>query len=190
MIQHTSTKTAVLLSAVLVAVAIMPISAPGAAQEVSGNVSVDDGESTDPAATQIDESMLLHDSGYNDETGLAYVVVENTGETPIGVTVTDAGSFMEGGEIPQTTKTILPDRKTRVEVPATNVDGFVGVSVATPNTLYAVPLEVDTQIFGSAAQWEYVQIAGVIGFLAGFVGILLVGYTTKRGGRTEVDRVA
>ena len=189
MSQHTPTKIAVLSIAVLLAVAIITIPGPVAAQSVSGNVSVGDSQPEEPAATQIDESTLLHDSGYDDDTGMAWVVVE-VRDVPQGITVTDAGSFMEGGEVPRTTKTVLPDGKTRIEVPATVVDGFVGVSITTDDTLYALPLEQDTQIFGAAAQWEYVQITGVIGFLAGFVGIFVSGYATKRGGKVDVERIA
>lgn len=57
------------------------------------------------------------------------------------VTVTDAGAIQQRGPINQESYRLLPDRRTDVVISATEVDGFVGVTVATSEVLYGVPLE-------------------------------------------------
>lgn len=91
-----------------------------------------------PETVRIDSQTTLLDSGFNSETGMAYVKIRS--DTLQQITITDAGAFLQGGEIPRRSVMVKPGETTTIKIPATKVRGFVAVSVATPETLYAVPI--------------------------------------------------
>jgi len=88
---------------------------------------------------RIDNNTVLLDKSYNQDTGRVTLTIRS--ERLQEVTLTDAGAAFSGGELAQNSVTLRPDSVQEVTVEATEVDGFIGVTVATPSTLYGVPVE-------------------------------------------------
>lgn len=105
----------------------------------------------------IDSNTELINATYNEKTGEATVTLRS--ETLQTVTLTDAGGFIEGGEIEQREVTLQPGEEISVSIPATETRGQVGVSIATQETLYAEIIEVPDYLFYEDPSWSTVQIA-------------------------------
>jgi hypothetical protein len=61
-------------------------------------------------------------------------------DKPKAATLSDAGAFTAGGEIPTRTLVLDADETTSVKMPVTAVNGQAGVAVSTADVLYAVKL--------------------------------------------------
>jgi hypothetical protein len=92
----------------------------------------------EPTGERIDQNTVVLDRKYIVETGRAVLTIRS--DTLQSITLTDGGAFIEGGEIAQNSVTLRPGETANVSVSATKVQGFVGASVATQQTLYAVPI--------------------------------------------------
>lgn len=173
-----------LIVAVLVLLAAVGAVAPAAAQQNATAAN----ETSQQTGEQIDRNTVLLNSSYNAAKGTVSVTLRS--ETLQQITVTDAGAFMEGGEIDRRTTTVRPNQATTIEVSATKYDGFVGVSIATQNTLYAEPLEVSDPWFQGDSTWADTQAAGA----GAAVGVLLMvgglAWRRRDGGHEEVRRRA
>lgn len=143
----------VILTVVAVAtLAGAPVSAQAdsPSNQTAGNASVNVtvGQDTGPeipeeCSEQIDsETYLCSASTDGDTVTLSLYSLDV--QTP---TFTDAGGFMSGGVVYQQENRLYPDRKTSVVIPVTESDGFVGVSIATSEVLYAVPLKEPSPSF-------------------------------------------
>jgi len=114
---------------------------PVAAQEgpTSDNTTVDvqvsDGGGEE-CTEHIDEVVSVCSRTY--ENGDA--ILELQSERITRVTLTDAGAFVEGGQINRQQTTLREGRNT-IRFRATEVQGFVGVAVDTGRVLYAVKIE-------------------------------------------------
>lgn len=94
---------------------------------------------TTPQDTErIDDNTVLIEASYNEQSGMVSVTVRS--DRPQAITVTDAGALMQGGEIPQRTVAVDGGETATIKVPATEVQGWVGVSIKTDETLYGVPI--------------------------------------------------
>lgn len=100
------------------------------------------GNGTDaiPDGEQIDRNTVLVEADYHPGSRDATITLYS--HSLQQVTITDVSPYMDGGAMEQRTTTLRPDQETTIRIPVDpSQNGFVGVSVATPSTLYAVPLE-------------------------------------------------
>ncbi|NIC01080.1 hypothetical protein [Halobacterium sp. R2-5] len=115
---------------------------------------------------RIDDSLTLVSSSYDASTGTATVVLESDGAT--AVTLSDAGGFIDGGTINRRTF-VAQDGRNTIEFDVTETDrGYVGVSIATEEVLYAEVIE-------SPSLSPFRDSSGTVGWLAG-AGIVLVSF--------------
>jgi len=175
-----------LLTVTLAALLLIGSAAPVAAQQ--NTTATPNGNASSASPTErIDANTVLLDSGYNASSGIAYVEIRSS--TLQQVTIVDGSYMMLGGEATTRTQTLRPNESTIIELPVKKVEGYVSLSIGTPNTLYGELIQTDGSIFGGSASWSTVQVAGATGFAGGFVAILLVSYLQVRGLRSEVSRV-
>jgi hypothetical protein len=109
---------------------------------------------------------------------------------PVAVTLIDAGAFRQGGQLP--TKTQVIEGTVTIEMPVTKQGAFVGVTVITGNTRYAVPHRVrpaDSHLFSGRPTWQDTQIAGLSGFVGGLLVVSGVAYRRVTKEEGEVTRV-
>jgi hypothetical protein len=109
---------------------------------------------------------------------------------PQAVTLYDAGAFRNGGQLPSKTK-VIEGRHT-MEMPVTRQGQFVGVTVVTANTRYAVPHRIgesDSHLFRGDPTWADTQIAGLSGFVGGLLVITGTAVYRVRSEKGEVTRV-
>ncbi|QSG11295.1 Uncharacterized protein HSBGL_0865 [Halapricum desulfuricans] len=139
---------------------------------------------------RIDNATRLISASYDSESGMATVVIES--DIPQKIVLTDAGAFVEGGEVDQRSVVVTPGEQVNISMPVTEADGFVGVSISTQKTLYAVPLEsVDTvQWFDSESTWQTVQVAAFGGASGVLVVAALLAYRLRNGGTERTERIA
>lgn len=152
------------------------------AQETNGTgvdvgVEQDSDEPETETGERIDNSTVVLDSSYSSKTGRATLTIRSSKLQTI--TLSDAGGFLSGGEIAQNTVVVKAGSTQKISVDATKVDGYVGVSVATPGTLYAVPIETRSTLFDPPTESD---------FLALVIGVLLV-LVASWGLKRRKDRV-
>ena len=116
--------------------AILAAGAVGTASAQTGANLTD--EST-PTGERIDNNTVIVDKEYRPEEGRAILTIRSSERQTI--TLSDAGGFIEGGEIAQNTVRVDANSTQEIGVSVTKVQGFVGVSVATEGTLFAVRLQ-------------------------------------------------
>jgi len=177
------TRRRLLLVAGLAVLALgLVASSPAAAQNQSANGSLPE------TAEQIDRDTTLISAEYDEESGEAVVTLESN--TLQDITLSDAGAFVAGGEVRQRTVTVRPDERVTIRMPVTKTDGYTGVSIATRQTLYAVPIETSADMFSGSATWETAQAAAV----GGGVGVLaltgVIAWRMRSGGRSKRRRIA
>jgi len=155
----------------LVVVSLGCVAAPAAAQPDTPSPT-----STRPTAssttadngtdwTWIDNStaVISADLDRGDET----VEITLYSEIPQRVTLTDSGDFVEGGEVKQRSVYLRPGETRTFEFSITVVDRgfgntFAGVSISTPKTLYALPLESSSPLIGGPWTAGDVQLVGLV----------------------------
>jgi len=169
----------------IVAIALVSVLIPAA---TSPAVAQSDNSTEEPSDTEIiDENTRLVSAEYDEEDGEAVVTIESA--TPQAITVTDAGAFIQGGEVRQRTVTVTPGRST-IRMAVTKVDGYTGVSIATRQTLYAVPIETSADVFAGSATWETVQ-AGAVGGAFGVIALAgVIAWRMRSGGRSKRRRIS
>lgn len=172
---------------VLVVAAVGAVAAPAAAQ--TNPIDTPTPTPTPETGTErIDQNTVLVDSEWRPETSEIAITIRS--ETLQPITVTDAGAFMQGGEVAQRTVTVSAGNETTITIPGTKYRGFVGASIATTDTLYAEPIEIQQQWFGGAANWGLVRIAGAGGAVGILISTALIAYWKRKGGRQEIHEVA
>lgn len=140
--------------------------------------------------TYIDDDLGLVESGYDGETGTAFVVLQS--DRPQAITISDGGALAKGSG-PIATSTAVVDGRTRIEVSATSVQGRVAVVIDSDARLYGHVIRAGNQSSGLVGgPWSArdVQVAGGAGALtvAIFVIVQLVRY--KRGTTHKPERIA
>jgi archaellum component FlaF (FlaF/FlaG flagellin family) len=174
---------------VLVVIAVSSMVAPVSAQEAP--------DPRDPAPTttptpetheQVDNSTTLVSAEYDSSDGTATVVIES--EIAQQITISDSGAFVEGGVVEQRSVYVGPGERTKITMPVTKSDGFVGISIATQKTLYAVPLKSEVSFFESESTWQTVQVAALGGAFGVLVMAVILAWRLRSGGKSKVDRLA
>jgi len=140
---------------------------------------------------RIDNATVLVSSSFDN--GTATVVIES--EIPQEIVLSDAGDFVQGGEVDQRTVFLEPGERARISMPVTKTNGFAGLSISTQETLYAVPLENESTTeqvswFQSESTWRTVQTAAVGGASGVLVVALLLAYRLRDGGKERTERIA
>lgn len=175
------------VTVVMVAVFGLLAMGAGAGAAAGGNNSTA-ANATAETTERIDANTQLVDARFHPDTGKAWVTIRS--DILQEITVTDAGAFMEGGEIARRSVTVRPGEETTISIPATKYRNFVGVSIATRETLFAVPIEIPTSWFEGDPTWDTVKIAGagaVVGVLLALIG---EAWRRRTGGRSEVEQIA
>ncbi len=175
-----------------VAIAAGPASAqpvPTETQTPTNDTTVSDA----PGGERIQEGLVLVDAEYDPgENGTGTATVTLRVETPVAVTLADAGKFQQGGEI-QTRTDALGVGTHTLRLPVTETEsGAVGVTVSTPETLYAVPIQESDRdpLFGGTPGWGTVRIAGIGSGLGVLFALGGEAYRRRSGGRKEVRQRA
>lgn len=121
---------------------------------------------TDRQGSRIDGDLRLVSTSY-DGSGTATLVFETDG--PKAVTLADAGGFMDGGRINRRTLVLDESGRHTVEFSVTESDrGYVGVSIATQDVLYA-------EVIRSPTISPFRSSTGTVGWFAG-ASIVLVSF--------------
>mgnify|MGYP000704722566 CR=1 FL=1 len=118
-----------------------------------------------PPGKQIDSTISLVSASYNPDSGTVTLVFDSPASRR--VTLSDAGGFLEGGEVNR--RTITVDGRTAAEFAVTETDrGYVGVSIATDQVLYA-------EIVRSPSLSPFRGSTGTVGWFGG-AGIVLLSF--------------
>ncbi|WP_018257652.1 hypothetical protein [Halomicrobium katesii] len=190
--------TLVTLAVVSLAIVAGPISAtPMGPAAAAGNTPTADTPSPQPTAqdsdttptdtTRIDENTVLVDSEYRANESVALLTIRS--KTVQTLTFSDGGRFRQGGKVPVTTEPFRAGETATIEIPVTEVDGWVGVAISTENTrLYS---EIVEQPSGGGLDILR-ALSSLQAWLAGaaiaFVWMAIAGYNVIRreNGRPEV----
>lgn len=164
---------ALLLTVIVVACSVIMLSSAAAGQQTT-EVQTETNETNQPAGGErITDSLLLVNKSFRadqDRNGTLSLTFDADG--PTAITLVDAGAFATGGRLPTKTKVI--EGTITVEMPVTRPEGadFVGVTVLSGNTRYAVPHEVDPR-FELAAPQPNDWLSMIVGIAATF-GLMIV----------------
>lgn len=134
-----------------IGLAMIAVSSASAQEDPDGgNVTIDpeptpveETPESDPCQ-QIDQDTRICGSDYDPETGMAWVVIES--DRPQTVVVSDGGSFMSGGTVPQTRTRVPPDKRVKISVAYQRYEGVLALSVSTRDTLWAEIVDKDTLV--------------------------------------------
>jgi len=181
-------RTVVVASLLIVSVAAL--AAPAVAQtngtSVTDSVSDDDSNRcAEPVV--IDNNTELCDSYVSDD-GTAHLVLNST--ITQGVTVTDSADFMTEGVVTQRRAILRPGSPTTVRLDVDSHRGQTGVSIATNEVLYSLPLEETSSIIAGPWSASHVQTAGISGALSVAFCTLYVAFRRMFGSDETVERVA
>jgi len=147
----------------------------------------DDNETTG-TVERVDRYTVIVNSSYSEQTGMATVTLES--DIVQDVVISDAGAFVTGGQVERREVTLVPGDRQEVRLPVTEVEGRVGLSVATERQLYAHIMETTNYLFYSDPGWGTVRI---VGFGSGIGVLVALGAEVARRkwfGRNEVMRLA
>ncbi|MXR19754.1 hypothetical protein [Halobacterium bonnevillei] len=161
------------LSVVAALVVVAGVAAPAAAagpQPTAPDLGVSVAQSahenqttTEPVGKQIDSTISLVSSSYDPDSGTVTLVFESAASRR--VTLSDAGGFLEGGEVNR--RTITVDGRTAAEFAVTETDrGYVGVSISTDQVLYA-------EIVRSPSLSPFRGSSGTVGWFGGAAIVIL-----------------
>ncbi|MDG5778845.1 hypothetical protein VB773_01040 [Haloarculaceae archaeon H-GB2-1] len=136
---------------------------------------------------RIDENTVLLHSEYSATDDVARITLRS--ETLQTILVSDAGRFTQGGKIPVRGDVLRPGETATIELPVTEVDGYVGVAISTDATpMYAEILQQPTgdglDILKALTSLQ----AWLAGAFVAFVWFAIAGWQVLRreGGRPEV----
>ena len=178
--------------ALLTAVAVVSIVSLGAggvvAQELPGTPTPTPEAGQNQTHERIDQDTRLISASYDDGDGTATVVIES--DVAQKITVSDAGAFVEGGVVKQRTVIVSPGERVEITMPVTKSNGYTGVSIATPETLYAVPLKSQVDFFEGQSTWQTVQVAAIGGAFGVIVMAVILAWRLRDGGKSKVERLA
>jgi hypothetical protein len=140
---------------------------PDGSQSGGGNVT--DSEAQDAPCDRIDEETRICGSDYDEDRGVAWVVIES--DRPQTVVVSDAGSFMAGGQVPQTRVRVSPNERVNISVPYQRYEGVLALSVSTRGTLWAEIVDKDNLIDQPTKDDGLALLSGVGVMLTSLVGL-------------------
>lgn len=177
----TTTTRRCIVSLVLLVSAIALNPAPVAAQTADGAAATP--ADADVRAT-IDSTTDLLSVDYDGHRGV--LVLEVRTDEPTALTITDAGAFSAGGEMARRTEIV--DGTATIEMPVTKVEGLVGVTISTPETLYAVPVRVSFQLWQGTPTWNEVHLSALGGVVGGLGAAVLIARRKRDRDTEEIRR--
>jgi hypothetical protein len=117
-----------------------------------------------PAGEQIDSELSLVSSSYDPDAGTVTLTLD--ADSTHAVTLADAGGFIDGGTINRRTM-VVQEGQTSVEFAVTETQrGYVGVSIATDETLYA-------EVVRSPSISPFKGSSGTVGWFGGAAIVIL-----------------
>jgi len=138
-------------------------------------------ETNQTVAYHIDGNTRVLSYDYDSEAGTLSVTIES--DRPQAVTISDAGALSEsgGGVIPSESEPI--DGVRTLTIPVTRTDqGFVGVTIATDNTLYGIVIEPERE-------GPFERTSPTTGWLGGStVAMIMIGLAAYRHKNREPDK--
>lgn len=143
----------------------------------------DSGNESEGCNEHIDDETAL--CGYHYDAGAGEVVLTLYSDRPQRVTLTDAGAFMTGGEVNRQRATL--NGRSEVRLAVTEYNGFVGVSVDTGRTLYAVPIETSSSLSAPKESDLLALLAGIVIVPAAAVGVYRVREELRDDGVMRID---
>jgi len=141
---------------------------PDGSQSDGGN-NVTNSGAQDAPCERIDEDTRICGSDYDEDRGVAWVVIES--DAPQTIVVSDAGSFMKGGQVPQTRTRLTPDERVNISVPYQRYEGVLALSVSTRGTLWAEIVDKDNLIDQPNKDDGLALLSGVGVTLTSMVGL-------------------
>jgi hypothetical protein len=136
-------------------------------QSDGGNVT--NSEAQGAPCERIDDNTRICGSDFDEDRGVAWVVIES--DVPQTVVVSDAGSFMKGGQVPQTRTRLTPDERVNISVPYQRYEGVLALSVSTRGTLWAEIVDKDNLIDQPNKDDGLALLSGVGVTLTSMVGL-------------------
>jgi hypothetical protein len=173
-----------LFIALLLVLAVAP--AVGVAQSnETGNQTVEISVETPPEAREvIDNSTAL--LGKTVEGGRMVLIIQS--DVTQRVTLTDAGSAWEGGEVTQR-KVWLREGRNKVEIPVTEISGRVVVTVSTREVLYSIPVSTGSNLITGPYGAADVRNSALGGLVAGLGVTALLAVRRVRGVSDAPERL-
>lgn len=168
-------KTIIPIAALLLLVLATPVAGATVNQEAPVPTTSTTTEN-EPSGERIDSELVLVSKDY-DGSGSVTLVFES--DSSKAVTLSDAGAFVDGGEVAQRTLVLDPGRNTVEFGVSQTENGYAGVSIGTKERLYAVPLKTQTTLIEGPFARGDVYTAGAAGLLAGLGVTALIAYRTK-----------
>lgn len=104
------------------------------------------------------------------------------------VVLTDAGAVFSGGDVPQKS-VFLDSGRNRVEIPVTEVNGRVAVTISTRNSLYSKVMDTGGSLISGPYDREDVQTGTLAGLFAGLGVTGVVAYRRVKGLSDSPERV-
>jgi len=168
-------------------VSVQPTATETPARTASPQPTAQSSDTNATATTQIDGNTEIVASVYRPDEGVARITLRSSASQ--AVTISDAGRFQEGGEIPVRTVALRSGDTATVEIPVTEQDGYVGVAISTDKTpLYAEivqrPSGDGLDILRALSSLQ----AWIAGAAVAFVWMIIAGWNVMRdeNGRPEV----
>lgn len=144
-------------------------------------------EQDDEIFQTLDQDTRVTEFGYNSTYG--YMIIQIESDIDQRITVTDAGSFIEGGEIPRRTTRVRAGETVTLRLDATLVDDHVVAAVENQHSLYAVIDDRSSAIIGGPWDATDVRLAALFGLLGGLTIIGTVAYRRVHGSNNKQERV-
>lgn len=106
------------------------------------------------------------------------------------LTVTDSGKMMAGGEIPTQDFILKKDETTKIRFDVYTDGEFVGVTIATSEVLWGVPLKKSRTFISGPIGVSDLQVVGLTAIsMTGLMGIALA-FKRRRGYGEEPEQIA
>lgn len=153
------------LSISLLPIPISAQDAPDAPTPTQSPTETPEAGSESGSGEWIDNATQLISAEYQEGSESVEVTIHS--EIPQQITISDSGAFVEGGQVDQRSIYLKPGETRTIRFPITVIDQgfgqeFVGISITTSKTLYAVPLESSSPLIGGPWTVGDVQLVGLV----------------------------
>lgn len=172
------------LVVLLLVALLMPVGA--VAQEGDSPAPVEVPESPEEPKEPIDGVTALVSAEYRGASGNMVLVLDS--KVQQRVTLVDAGAVLEGGEIARQSFT-LQRGENKIRMPATKIQGKAVVTISTRNVLYAVVVQVDSNLITGPYDSQDVQLGALAGLSAGLAVTSVIAIRRVRGVGDSPERL-
>ena len=170
---------------IIIGLLVITVLSGSAVAQSDQQIDIDELNQDEEACTSIDADTHLCTAETDGET--AELTIESDSNQRI--TITDAGSFMHGGEIHRDTRTITEGRN-KIEFPVTTYQGNSALTIDTGDVLFAVPLDRQSSLIDGPVTTSDVQASALGGASAVAFAIILLVISQLREDKPEPERVA